>query len=184
MKKIIIAGGPHTGKTTLLNALKTEFPDAYFVSEASGTVIEHELGRAKVDPDYTPIVPWMDYEKFVPLVVEQSIKTESEIPDDVSVAFLDRSLIDNFVYFDINNFHKFDQEVKKQVAAARYDLVLICEPVGDFEPTEVRRENAEQATKIHRLTKEVYQKSGLPIIEIPPVSVIERVAIVKSSCGL
>ncbi|MCL1877181.1 ATP-binding protein [Candidatus Saccharibacteria bacterium] len=178
MKKIVITGGPCTGKTTLINALKEKFPDAYFVEEPAAAVIARELDRAKIDANYAPIVPWAEYEKFVPLVVDESIKIESEIPRDAEVAFLDRSLIDNFVYFDINNFHEFDDMVRAKIADAHYDFALICEPVGMFEATDIRREDADQAAKLHQLTREVYEKSGLEIITIPFVTVPERVEIV------
>ena len=33
MRKIPISGGPHSGKTTLLNALRKEYPAAHFLEE-------------------------------------------------------------------------------------------------------------------------------------------------------
>ena len=179
MKRIIIAGGPCTGKTTLINALKEKFPDAYYAPEAAESVIARELDRAKADENYTPIVPWTEYEKFVPLVIDESLVIESAIPDDVEIAFLDRSLIDNFAYFEINNYHDYHDLVQEKVADAKYDMALICEPVGIHETTEIRREDAEQAAKVHGIIKDVYKKSGIKIVEIPFVTVPERVDIVS-----
>ena len=45
MRKIPISGGPHTGKTTLFNALRDEFPDAHFLSEPAGIVMDREMKK-------------------------------------------------------------------------------------------------------------------------------------------
>lgn len=103
MIKIPISGGPHTGKTTLLEALRHEFPDAYFVPEPATEVIEHELALHNSNPDYIPNVPWIDYKKFGPVVGERSVELEALIPTTARVAFQDRSLFDTIGYARLNN---------------------------------------------------------------------------------
>jgi predicted ATPase len=67
MRKVPISGGPHSGKTTLLEALRGEFENAYFVAKPAERVIIRELTKQAQDAAYTPNVPWFDYSKFVHL---------------------------------------------------------------------------------------------------------------------
>jgi predicted ATPase len=180
VKKIVISGGPHTGKTTLLEALRAELSDAYFVAEPAERVIARELKRAEEDAGYVPVLPWVDYPAFVPLVLEESVVLEGEIPAEAPVVFLDRSLIDNFEYYVINDFHDYDERTREMIDDAKYSMVLLCEPVGEFTKTEIRYEkDAQAAAELHEVTKKVFRDSGVQCVEVPPISVAERVELVK-----
>jgi len=50
MHKIPISGGPHTGKTTLFNALRAEFADAYFLAEPASMVMDREMKKEQETP--------------------------------------------------------------------------------------------------------------------------------------
>jgi len=178
MYKITVSGGPHTGKTTLLEALHTEFPDAYFVPEPATEVIEHELGMQTTDNSYAPNVPWIDYKKFVPAVVDKSIELEAKIPTDTKLVFQDRSLIDNMGYARLNKFDDFVPRVQRLVAAANYTVALFCEPVGEYAANHVRRETHDEAIRTHKFLQQAYHESGIRVVELPPVSVAARIAMV------
>jgi predicted ATPase len=46
MRKLVISGGPHTGKTTLLESLRAEMPDGiHFIPEPASVLIRGELTR-------------------------------------------------------------------------------------------------------------------------------------------
>ena len=181
MRKIPISGGPHSGKTTLLEALGTEFEGAYFVAEPAERVITRELARQTEDPTYTPNVPWLDYSKFGPEVADESVVLEADIPEDTDLVFQDRSLIDTIAYCRLNDFESFIPEVERRIKVARYSLVLFCEPVGMYTATEVRRETAEEAQRTHDFLAEAYDNSGITVIHLPAVPVPERIDIIRSS---
>lgn len=183
MFKIPISGGPHTGKTTLLEALKDEFPEAYLVPEPATEVIEHELGLLSVDKDYTPNVPWIDYRKFGPVVADKSEELEAQVPDGIDLVFQDRCLIDTIAYAKLNDFDSFVPEVQRRVAVAKYTFALFCEPVGQYTASQVRRETSEDAIRTHTFLRDAYHESGIRVIELPPVTVEERLAIVHEALG-
>lgn len=178
MYKIPISGGPHTGKTTLIEALKSEFPDAYFVPEPATAVIEHELGLQAANDNHVPNVPWIDYKLFGPAVADKSEELEAQIPQGSQLVFQDRSLIDTIGYARLNNFDSFVPEVRRRVVAANYALALFCEPVGAYRTTGVRRESFNEAIHTHAYLRQAYTESGIQVIELPAVSIAARIAIV------
>src|ERR1019366_10304963 len=102
MRKIILSGGPSTGKTTTFELLKEAYKDAFFVEEAAEIVIKRELAKQEKNPDYEPIMPVTKFRKFAQLVIEQQLASEEAIPNDAELVFLDRSFIDNLGYLAIN----------------------------------------------------------------------------------
>lgn len=181
MRKILISGGPHSGKTTLLEALGTEFEGAYFVAEPAERVITRELARQAEDPTYTPNVPWLDYSKFGPEVADESVILEADIPEDADLVFQDRSLIDTIAYCRLNNFESFIPEVERRIQPAGYSLALFCEPVGIYTATDVRRETAEEAQRTHDFLADAYDNSGVTVIHLPAVPVPDRIGIIRSA---
>ncbi len=177
-EKIPISGGPHTGKTTLLEALRVQFPDAHFVPEPATNVITRELETERANPSHKPRVPWVDYRQFGPLVAEESEVLESDIPEAATIAFQDRSLIDTIAYSRLNNFDEFVPEVSRRVAIARYSFALICQPVGEYTTTTVRRETQDEALQTHLEIERAYNESGIEVISIPAISTNERVALI------
>ncbi len=181
MRKIPISGGPHSGKTTLLEALKTEFPGAYFVPEPAETVITRELSKVAGDPTYTPVVPWIDYTKFGPAVADESEVLEAAIPSGVDIVFQDRCLIDTIGYALLNGFNSFVPEVQRRARIAHYAFALFCEPVGAYTPTDIRRETAEEARRTHGFLAQAYEEFGIPVVRLPAVPVDERISIIRDS---
>ncbi len=181
MRKFPISGGPNSGKTTLLGALKTEFPGAYFVPEPAETVITRELAKEAENPSYEPVVPWVDYTKFGPVVADESEILESDIPDGVDIVFQDRSLIDTIAYARLNGFEAFVPEVRRRVKLAGYTLALFCEPVGVHTITAIRRETADEARITHDYLAQAYDETGIPVVHLPAVSVKDRLQIVREA---
>jgi predicted ATPase len=165
----------------LLEALRSEFEDAYFVPEPAERVITRELAKQAHDATYTPNVPWIDYSKFGPEVADESVVLEAEIPDGADLVFQDRSLIDTIAYCRLNGFESFIPEVEKRIKVAKYLLALFCEPVGTYTATEVRRETAEEAQRTHDFLAEAYDHSGIMVIHLPAVSVQERLSIIRTT---
>lgn len=181
MRKIPISGGPHSGKTTLIEALKSEFPNAFFVPEPAERVISRELSKQAELTNYTPVVPWIDYSLFGPVVADESVELEQKIPHSADLVFQDRSLIDTIGYCRLNGFESFIPEVKRRIRAANYAFALFCEPVGNYTTTEIRRETAEEARRTHDYLSEAYDQSGINIIHLPAVIIAERVDIIRSA---
>ncbi len=181
MHKVPISGGPHSGKTTLLEALRNEFEGAHFVAEPAERVITRELARQAEDATYTPNVPWIDYSKFGPEVADESVTLEADIPNSAELVFQDRSLIDTIAYCRLNGFESFIPEVERRIMIARYSLALFCEPVGTYTTTDIRRETAEEAQRTHDFLAEAYDHSGIQVVHLPAVPVPERLSIMRTA---
>lgn len=177
-EKIPIAGGPHTGKTTLLDALRVHFPEAYFVPEPATSVIARELKLEKERSGYQPRVPWINYDQFGPLAVQESEILEAEIPRMASIAFQDRSLIDAIAYFRLNNLDSLIPEIKRKIILAKYSFVFLCQPVGEYIETSARRESKSEALRTHVAIERAYNESGLDVILVPAMGIDERAAFI------
>ncbi len=181
MRKIPISGGPHAGKTTIFEALKAEFPEAHFVPEPAEIVISRELAKQAEKPLYEPIVPWLNYDKFLPVVLEESLRLESEIPHSAKLVFQDRSLVDNIGYARVYGLDEAVPNMQRHVVAANYAFALFCEPVGTYTPTQVRRENDELAQNIHQKLAEAYEDVGIKVVHLPAVSVEDRMSLIRAT---
>jgi len=178
MLKIPISGGPHTGKSTLAEALRSEFADAYFVPEPAETVITRELAKQALNPDYIPVAPWIDYSIFGPVVADESIVLEADIPADAHLVFQDRSLIDTVAYCRLNGLESFVPEVQRRIKLANYTFALFCEPVGTYTTTDIRHETADEAKRTHDFLARAYDESGIQVVHLPAVTISERIELI------
>lgn len=179
MYKIAISGGPNAGKTTLWQALQPEFPEAHFVPEPATTFLEDQERQQKDNPHHELCAPWIDYTKFGPAVTALSLKLEADIPPETRLTFLDRSLVDTVAYSRLNNFERFIPIVEPHLQAARYTMGIICQPVGSYTETNIRRETPEEALQTHRQLQQAYNETGMPVLTLPAFSVADRVAVIR-----
>lgn len=179
MRKIPISGGPHSGKTTLLNALRKEYPAAHFLEEPAEKVISNELVREEAEQSFTGIFPWNNYAAFSRLVLDASIELEEAIPSEAELVFQDRSIIDNIGYNKLNGLSDLLPEITERIEVANYAFALFCQPVGTYTPTVIRRETPEEAQRTHEFLAEAYDNSGLMVVHLPAISVTERIQLIR-----
>lgn len=181
MHKIVISGGPSTGKSTTFDMLRGSYCDAHPVVEAAELIIKDEQAKHKIDPTYEPVLPVTNYRKFVPLVLETQRILEANIPDGTEMAFLDRSFIDNLGYLAHHGLEEFVPEVEKHIKAACYTLAFFCDWLDNFEQTEIRHETPEVGLAIHRQLETAYHAADIPVVHLPKVSPEERLVIIKET---
>ena len=177
MRKFVIGGGPHTGKTTLLEALRAEMPKdiAHFIPEPAGILIRAELARQAAVKSYTAVLPTNNYPAFVTRAIAKSVELEGEIPADATTTVQDRSLIDNVGYARYHGHSDLVPTIQPHIRAADYAAILLCDFVGTYEQTQFRMGNEEYAHQVHGQLVVAYKESGVPVVSAPPVSVPERV---------
>ncbi|MBW3011717.1 ATP-binding protein [Candidatus Woesearchaeota archaeon] len=161
MKKYIITGGPCTGKTTILNALKEKGYST--VPEAARILIKEQQKNGG-------IFPWNNLEKFKELVIEKQLELESQAEPN---AFLDRSLIDLLAYCP-----HVENRIRALVKESNYTTAFLLEPLQFYEQDEQRKETKEQARAFHEKTYAAYQKLHIPVIRVPNIGIHERVGFI------
>jgi len=176
MEKYILTGGPCTGKTTLLKRLEEE--GYAIIEEVPRQIIHEELEKQKLNPDYTPIVPWLDLLKFNKLLIKRQSSLESLV--EAEKVFLDRSLVDPLAYAKLGNID-LGNEIQGYIRKAAYTKAFFLEQLNLYIKDDERKESEEEGKKLHQAIYEAYRDSGIETIVVPAVSVEERLRIVLAS---
>ena len=159
-KKIIITGGPSTGKSSLIKNLKNK--GYCCMDEVSREVIldAREKGIEHLFISSPILFSEILLEKRVAQFHQAEKKTEN-------LVFFDRGIIDIEAYL---NFSKTEYTLNFNsiLDALKYDQIFICPPWKDIHQTDNERyETFEEATEIHHQLIRSYQKEGYVVIEIP-----------------
>ncbi|MDY8136360.1 ATP-binding protein [Aquimarina sp. 2201CG5-10] len=166
-KKIVITGGPSTGKTTIINRL-----------EQIGETCLHEISRAVTLEAQRQGVEQLFLEDptlFSQRLLEGRIKqfSEAEVSTETRV-FLDRGIPDVIAYMNYAN-EKSPDHFKKACMTHRYDYVFLLPPWKDIHITDNERyENFEQAKQIYNHLLSTYTDLGYKCIEVPFGTVEDR----------
>lgn len=166
-KKIVLIGGPGSGKTSVINAL-----------EDHGYPCLHEISRQVILEAQKDGISQLFLEKpvlFSELLLEGRIKQYQEAEEkDHELVFIDRGIPDVVAYMDYfgNKYPPFFKEVCKKYT---YDLIFVFPPWKDIYVSDNERyETFEQAESIHSHLMDSYKDSGYHPIEVPFRSVQER----------
>ncbi len=181
MKKIIITGGPHTGKTTLLNTLKAKHQNCTYIAEAATLVIEAEHQRVQSEDGYIGTFPWNNYSAFGPKVIAKSLELEGGLNSKSSLVILDRSLIDTIAYARLNHCEHLLDGLYDEIKKAQYHKAFFCDFVGSYESNHIRSESFEEAQMTQKALKTAYLESGIQVIDMPAVPVEERILILEEA---
>lgn len=174
MRKFIISGGPGAGKSTLLNALrKTGF---YCVDEASRQLIRQQVAEG------SPCLPWIDLACFARLALDRMVADCEQVTEATNgqPAFFDRGVPDIIAYLQVGGL-PIEERYYRAVERCNYaPLVFMAPPwqaiyVNDAE----RWQTFAEATILHQVLVETYQLLGFTIIDLPTVSVNERLTFVQ-----
>lgn len=170
MKKeiIVLAGGPSSGKTTLINALVEK-----------GFICYPEISREVIREAQAQGIDQLFLENpllFSELLLQGRIKQHQEAHNENSeVVFLDRGIPDVLAYM-----HYIGDSYPKSFSDAcenhRYQKVFLLPPWKEIYVSDAERyENYEQAVLIHEHLEETYRNFGYDLVTIPKDTVENRV---------
>jgi predicted ATPase len=165
----VVAGGPSSGKTTLWKSLGAR--GYYTVREAAQSIIEEHAAKGITLEQLR-----YDGVKFNKMCLQRDIQLAEGVPDD-RVVFFDRSIVDNIVYHKLLGMPTGHIEA---IAKGRYKKVFFMQTLPFYDKGSIRTEDAEFAKKLGALLLDAYRGLGYPVVEVPPVSVEERVSFVLS----
>ena len=166
-QKIALIGGPGTGKTTLINALRTK---GYSCMEEISRQITLEAQQKGIEQLFLED-PLMFSEHLLLGRQKQFLAADSLQQE---VVFFDRGLPDVVAYLDYLNY-SYPDSFKTICSQNTYDKVFILKPwKAIYEQDNERYETFEQALILHDFLVKTYTEYGYSIIETPYGTVEER----------
>ena len=166
-QKIAIIGGPGTGKTTLINALRTKGYSCMEEISRQITLDAQEKGIEQLfleDP--------LMFSEHLLLGRQKQFLAADSLQEEV--VFFDRGLPDVVAYLDYLKCSYLDS-FKTICSQHTYDNVFILKPwKAIYEQDNERYETFEQALILHDFLVKTYTDYGYSIIETPFGTVEER----------
>lgn len=170
--RIVITGGPSTGKSTLISGLFIEGVFCFPEISRQVTLQARENGIAhlfKTDP-------LAFSQKLLEARLDQFKKAEAQARP---LIFYDRGLPDVNAYLHFANA-PVPEYFEQTARLYRYQMVFLL-PVWEeiYQTDNERYENLDEALKIESALAHCYQQLGYSIIWLPKTTVSERIKIIK-----
>ena len=176
-KKIVIAGGPGTGKTSIINHLKAKGFTCYDEISRQVTLQARKEGIEQL----FLTEPLLFSEKLLEGRIQQFNKAANEA---TSAVFLDRGLPDVLAYMDYIG-DKYPNHFIEACKTHIYDCVFVLSPWKDiFISDNERYENFQQAIEIHHYLIKTYMRFGYQMVNIPLGSIEDRTAFILEKLNL
>ena len=166
-KRIVITGGPGSGKTTLINHIKRL---GYSTMEEVSREIINEARKEGIDQLFLTD-PMLFSQK---LLESRLLQFEKAKELDTDYVFYDRATPDITAYMDFIG-SQYSAEFEKPCYTHLYDCVFLLPPWElIYTKDNERYETFTQAKKIYKSLCDGYKKYGYTIIEVPQASIEQR----------
>lgn len=167
----VITGGPGTGKTTLIEALKAE--GLQCIDEVARQIIKEEMAH---DGE---ALPWKDTMRYTQLMLKRSVETYGEYASRSDISFFDRGIPDTLAYARLIGLDGI-RFIQNAVHDFRYNPAVFILPPWKaiYCNDEERRQSFDKAVDTYHVLYETYIQAGYTLIELPQVSVQERVRLI------
>ncbi|GAB3765041.1 AAA family ATPase [Spirosoma pomorum] len=176
MAKFLISGGPGAGKSTLLNALRAAGYACF--DEVSRQLIQEQVAIG------SQCLPWIDLGCFARMALQRMVEhyEHASIETDEPISFFDRGIPDIIAYLRVGGL-PVDESWYRAARQYRYAPVVFMAPpweaiyINDSE----RWQTFAEASALHQALVETYQTLEYTVLELPRVTVANRVTFVRNA---
>jgi predicted ATPase len=175
-RRHVLTGGPGAGKTTLIKALgKAGYAR---MPEAGRGVIRHQVAIGGT------ALPWHDPLLFAELMLSWDMRSYHAVGAQTGPVFFDRGVPDTVGYLRLVGI-AVPEHIERAAQDLRYSRVVFVAPPWReiFENDRERRQDFDEAVRTYEIVSETYADYGYELIELPFVSVSERVRFVSEAVG-
>ena len=163
----VITGGPGTGKTSLIEALERD--GLKTIKEVARDIIKEQQQQGG------EALPWKNTGLYTKIMLERSVDSYLTHAKEEGPMFFDRGIPDTLAYARLIELD--DREyVELAVDKYRYsEQVFILPPWESIYHTDKeRKQSFDEAVDTYYVMKDVYEKAGYTLIEVPELSVKAR----------
>ena len=167
----VITGGPGAGKTALIEALATA---GYAHSEEAGRrIIRDQMAISG------PALPWQDRSLYAELQLSFEMQSYTALVGNSGPVFFDRGIPDVIGYMRLEGLPVPDHLVRAAERFRYAGRVFLCPPWSEIYDTDSeRKQTLEIAERTCDAMIAAYSGLGYALLEVPRVSVAERVRFV------
>lgn len=173
-KKVVITGGPGTGKSTLINELRKQ---GFVCFEEISRQVIIEAQKEGIDQLFLEN-PMLFSERLLDGRHQQFIEASAAKSD---IVFLDRGVHDVLAYMDFigDSYPKSFVDICK---TSVYDMTFILSPwEAIYKSDNERYESFEQALKIHNHLLRTYKSYNYNLVDVPFGTVKERTGFILNA---
>lgn len=176
-ERIVLIGGPGTGKTTLLDALSLE---GYTCFEEVSREVTREAQKDGITQLFLS-QPLLFSEKLLEKRILQYHKAaELEVP----FVFIDRGIPDVVAYLDFIGAY-YPEPFMQACIEHIYDKIFVLPPWKEIYVSDNERyENFQQAIAIQENLLHTYKKYGYDPVEVPTGSINTRVSFILNNLSV
>jgi predicted ATPase len=173
----VITGGPGSGKTSLVDALRSRGYDS--TVEAGRAIIQDQMaidGRA---------LPWRDPLHFAELMLSMDMQSYRLGEQSVGPVFFDRGIPDVLAYLRLTRI-PVPEHMHNAARIFPYNhAVFIAPPWREiFHQDRERKQDFDEAIRTYDALAETYKSHNYQLVEIPRTSIHERVRFVLRKIGI
>ena len=165
MQKFVITGAPGTGKTSIINYLKTKGYNC--IDEISREIISEQIainGEA---------LPWKNLSAFSERVF--TLRESQLLNSKNTLLFFDRGIVDVYAYMKVDSLG-IPKYLEESINKNRYNTKVFYTPIWEeiYLNDKERKESIKQARKIEKEILSSYTFYNYQLIKVPKGSVEER----------
>ena len=178
-KRIVITGGPGTGKTAVIDALEKKGYFCYQEIIREMTLEAKKEGKEKIQV-VNPLLFVDDPMEFNKKILEgrlQQYKQASNLSE--AIVFFDRGLPDVLAYMDYFA-QKYGEDFAQVCKEHRYDTVFLLPPWEEIYVSDNERlETYEQAVQIHEHLEKTYSNYKYINVIVPKGTIDQRLQFIE-----